>query len=232
MHTTDLFRQLAAAFGANDRFDAVVASADDAVRFFVRHVHGNGCPRCASRRWTPHGRHHVDCDGCGVVSVYRGTPLQRRRLRLQPLLAALHAIHVATSTPSARGFSRAWQLRLGTTWALLHELRDALPPPPLPTDCRVFPLLGNCGDDNDAAVALGVVDGAVTAVVAVVDEGCVEGAVVVEGVVVGPLPALLWAWWGLLRAWLTSTFRGVSRGHLDRYLREWCARHGRVLGVC
>lgn len=211
------------------RFDAIVADDAAAARFFADAVHDGGCPICAATRWTPAGRHHIDCDDCGRVSLYRGTPLQRRRLRLRPLLAAIHGIVIDTATPSARGFSRAWRLRLETAWRLLHELRELLPPTPLPDVLQAFPLLGRNGD-NHAGVVVGVAGGRACAFAVVVDEDDDEEEEedAFDGDAAGDVDGVVHLWWGLLRAWLTSTFRGVSRRHLWRYLREWTARHGRV----
>ncbi len=223
-----LYQQLATGL-AHDRFGAIVCDADGAVRFFVDLAHSGACPRCRSSRWTPTGRHHIDCATCGEVSVYTGTALGRRRLRLHPLLAAIHAMFVDRATPSARGFSRTWGQRLDTTWNLLHELRDALPPTPLPEAGQFFPLLGNESERNRAGVVLGVVDGVVAAAAVVFEEEQEEvEAVVVRVDDIPNFPAVISVWWGLLRAWMTTTFRGVSVRHLARYLREWSCRCGRV----
>ena len=232
--SASFFRALALHLRPHRRFDAAVGSDADAVRFFVDAVHDGACPGCGGGSFVAAGRHHLDCDRCGRVSVYRGTPLHHRRLRLTPLLAALHAIHVDTTTPSARGFARAWTQRLDTTWNLLHEIRDALPVTPLPEVVRAFPLLGNDSGDNVAGVALGVDAGVLGAAVVVIDEGVADGVVgdgaveAVDDAADDGAGAVLSVFWGQLRAWVTAVFRCVSRGHLDRYLREWCDRHGRV----
>jgi hypothetical protein len=142
-------------------------------------------------------------------------------------LEAIFAVFHDSATPTARGFSRDVDLRLETSWRLLHDVRAALPPPPCPTDALLFPLLGGEGGER-ADVAIGHIDGGVAIVKVVYDDDAVGDDEVFEADL-GPLRAEVPVVFGHLRAWITATFRGVSAEHLDRYLAEFVARYGRVL---
>jgi hypothetical protein len=148
--------------------------------------------------------------------VFRSTPLRRRRISVRHLVAAVFAVFVDTSATSARAFSRDMGLRLATSWALLHEVRDAVP--------RVSPqepgiyadLLGATSPSNRAGVLLAGDRGNVVAIEA--EHSAPPGRPRRE------LSLIL----GHLRAWLLAVFRGVSAKHLWRYLAEFAARYGRV----
>lgn len=227
MTTADLLRALAASVAPVRQLTAVVPDARAAITAFVRVAHAGACPRCGGATWTPQAPHHLDCARCGRLSIYRGTPLQRRRTPALVLLAAVFGVFVDTATPSARGFARAHDVRLASAWALLHLVRDALPRPPLPPSARIYPLLGAGSAANAAAVAVGVVDGRVSAVRVVVS-GPAQPARRLRRPQVAAVPPEAPIVWGTLRAWMTATFRGVSRAWLPNYLAEFVARLGRA----
>lgn len=222
----ELIRDLAAGVTTRRSFDDLVADDDAAVDRFVGIVHHGRCPLCQSKNWAVHDDHSVRCDrGCGVVSVYVGTPWRRRSLGIRAILAAAHAIFVDVVTPTSRGFAERLGLRLETAWKLLHEMREALPCfAPAAPGLRQQ-VLGFCNDDNAADVVVSFGSGRLTFVEpdAPMREGMPDDRVEAERRV-GELPL----WLGRLRAWLTTMFRGVSRQHLWKYLSEFSARHQRV----
>jgi hypothetical protein len=198
-----------------DAFDHVVADDADAIRIVVEVLHDGACPRCGSLAWKPRGVRHLACRRCGDVPAFASSLLSKRRLPPRTFLAAIFAICVDTQTISARGFSRRMKLRLATAWALLHEMRDALPHLAPDEPALVLPV--RCGGDA-SDVAFAAHDDHRLAVVPA------DAVAVVGGAARADMPL----WWGRLRGWLNEVFRGVSARHLHRYLCEFAARHGRV----
>ncbi len=215
----DVVRAFAQQLRTTGGFEGIVPDEAAAIVVVVRVLHGGSCPRCEGRRWRPVGDHHLACPRCGVVSVYAGSPLARRKLPARTLLAAIFAIFVDTMTTTARGFSRRQHLRLETAWQLLHDIRDALPCPTPQQSGHAAMVLGGCAPANARAVVLAADDDEPLRLVVVEAEvGCPPGRPRRD------LPL----WWARLRGWLNEVFRGVSGKHLGRYLAEYAARHGRV----
>lgn len=217
---------------------AGVRVVDDAaaIAFVAAVVHGGRCPLCRRRGWRAVGVHDVDCDRCGVVSVYRRSALTRRRVPARALLGALVRLFDGTDATSAAGFARDVAVAHTTGWRLLHAVRAALPVANAADDVAVGQVLGREQVKNRAFVAVGVT--AVGMVAAVVDVDAAPAALPDEALALAkrragtatrqkPSSAAALGL-GLLRAWLTSTFRGVGAQWLWSYVREFNARQRRV----
>ena len=227
LETFAFLRALAQRLITQRPFHTVVGDDAAAVALVVNVAHDGGCPDCRSRDWFVVGDRAVRCRRCArTLPAFRKTPLARMQTRPLVVLAALHAVHIASETPTARGFARSWGLDPKRALALLHKMRRGLmamtPPNPMVIDV----VLGSCAEDN-------------ACVVGVSDDDLVEDRVVAVHIDDGPPLRLLAPttkkparhlplWVGRLRRWLSEHFRGVTRRHLWLYLAEFTDRHGRV----
>jgi hypothetical protein len=163
-----------------------------------------------------------------VVGVYEGTVWYRRRVGVRAILAAIHAVFIAVDTTTSRRFKDRMNLRLDMAWRLLHMARAALPyfaPAARGISAQV---LGFEAEDNKAVVVVSFGSGRLTFTQPA--DGLRKGLADDEAEAIrrrGELPL----WLGLLRAWLSNVFRGVSKEHLWKYLAEFADRHGRVAVV-
>jgi hypothetical protein len=184
----------------------------EAAALIFRAAHHRRCPRCRSRRCTLHGR-NVRCRACRCsTSITATTELAHTKIPLTRWLHAIHAIHVATRSTSARGFARQHRLRPMTAWSLLHRVRRALPRRPAKSG-PVLQVLGRCGGApawvraHAAPIGFTVLDACTCT---------------------GPHQPAASMVLGQLRAYLVEVHKGVSAAHLQQYVDEFADRYGRV----
>lgn len=194
-----------------------------AAAHILKAVHHNRCPCCQGPRVRLVDDRRIYCRDCARVrSLTATTPLRGTRISLRRWLAALWHVHVDSETLSARAFSRRYDLREMTAWALLHRARDALPLVATQDVGAVDQVLGRRSPDNVAFVSL-------------VDHGGILLAERVKPAEVPldrPPPSPHTAMWLMrLRMWIADIYRGVQVRWLDNYLSEFIWRIGRPDGL-
>ncbi len=207
----------------------------DAIEVVAAVAHAGGCPLCGRTDWRPSGDRFVDCSSCGVVCVYRRTSMARHQVSARQLVAAVFRVAVSTDASSARGFARSEGAARSTMWRLLHRSRAALPDIAVTSPVAVVQVLGAEQPANRAFVAFGCDERGVAAAVVPVSAQLTAASALAAAKASTKAPgrpssATALAS-GQMRAWLTTTFRGVSAAWLWSYVKEFNARQRRCARV-